>query len=93
MKLFSFSNSVIMNGSLMTLSVLTLEKLIYNIMNQKISGLAVLKQEAKDFRWRQMSRERNKRGQWAPFYQVARHYCPGSAFRNKICCILPDWLT
>lgn len=42
-----------------------------------LSGLAVLKQEAKDFRWRQMSRERDKRGQLAPLYQMARKLLPG----------------
>lgn len=42
-----------------------------------LSGLAVLKQEAKDFRWRQMSRERDKRSQLAPLYQVARKILPG----------------
>lgn len=42
-----------------------------------LSGLAVLKQEAKDFRWRQMSRERDKRSQLAPLYQVARQLLPG----------------
>lgn len=42
-----------------------------------LSGLAVLKQEAKDFRWRQMSSEREKRGQLAPLYQVARQLLPG----------------
>lgn len=42
-----------------------------------LSGLAVLKQEAKDFRWRQMTGEREKRGQLAPLYQVARQLLPG----------------
>jgi TnpA family transposase len=42
-----------------------------------LSGLAVLKQEAKDFRWRQMSSEREKRGQLAPLYQLARQLLPG----------------
>lgn len=42
-----------------------------------LSGLAVLKQEAKDFRWRQMAGEREKRGQLAPLYQVARQLLPG----------------
>lgn len=41
-----------------------------------LSGLAVLKQEAKDFRWRQMSREREKRNQLEPIYHKARQLLP-----------------
>lgn len=36
----------------------------------------MLKQEAKDFRWRQMSREREKRNQLEPIYQKARQLLP-----------------
>jgi len=42
-----------------------------------LSGLAVLKQEAKDFRWRQMAGEREKQNLLAPLYQVARQLLPG----------------
>lgn len=37
----------------------------------------MLKQEAKDFRWRQMSREREKLNQLEPIYQKARQLLSG----------------
>lgn len=42
-----------------------------------LSGLAVLKQEAKNFRWRQMAAERKKKERLAPLYRVARQLLPG----------------
>lgn len=42
-----------------------------------LSGLAVLKQEAKNFRWRQMTAERKKKDLLAPLYRVARQLLPG----------------
>lgn len=41
-----------------------------------LSGLAVLKQEAKNFRWRQMAAERKKKDLLAPLYRVARQLLP-----------------
>jgi len=41
-----------------------------------LSELAVLRQDAKDFRWRQMAREREKRAILAPLYHVARVLLP-----------------
>ncbi|EUM08075.1 hypothetical protein L465_00387 [Enterobacter sp. BIDMC 29] len=42
-----------------------------------LSGLAALKQEAKNFRWRQMAAERKKKERLAPLYRVARQLLPG----------------
>lgn len=42
-----------------------------------LSALTVLKQEAKDFRWRQMAGEREKLCRLTPLYQLARQLMPG----------------
>jgi hypothetical protein len=41
-----------------------------------LSELAVLRQDAKDFRWRQMAREREKRATLHPLYQIAKALLP-----------------
>ena len=41
-----------------------------------LSDLAVLRQDAKDFRWRQMAHERGKRAMLDPLYQVAKALLP-----------------
>jgi uncharacterized protein YukE len=41
-----------------------------------LSALAVLRQDAKDFRWRQMAREREKRALLDPVYQIAKALVP-----------------
>jgi TnpA family transposase len=41
-----------------------------------LSELAVLRQEAKDFRWRQMAHERQKRALLDPLYQIAKALVP-----------------
>lgn len=41
-----------------------------------LSDLAVLRQDAKDFRWRQMARERDKRIKISSLYQTAKHLIP-----------------
>ena len=41
-----------------------------------LSQLATLKQDAKDFRWRQMAREREKRTKLEPLYRIAKALLP-----------------
>jgi Domain of unknown function (DUF4158) len=41
-----------------------------------LSELAVLRQDAKDFRWRQMAHERQKRAMLDPLYQIAKALVP-----------------
>jgi len=41
-----------------------------------LSELAVLRQDAKDFRWRQMAHERQKRALLDPLYQIAKALAP-----------------
>jgi hypothetical protein len=41
-----------------------------------LSELAVLRQDAKDFRWRQMAHERQKRAMLDPLYQIATALVP-----------------
>ncbi|TPG87753.1 Tn3 family transposase [Pseudomonas caspiana] len=51
-----------------------------------LSGLAVLRQDAKDFRWRQMAREREKRATLAPLHRIAKRLLPklGISKQNRL---------
>ena len=42
-----------------------------------LSELAVLRQDAKDFRWRQMANEREKLVKLEPLYRIAKVLLPG----------------
>jgi len=44
--------------------------------DETLSDLAVLKQDAKDFRWRQMAQERQKRAMLDPLYPIAKAVLP-----------------
>ena len=44
--------------------------------DETISELTVLKQDAKDFRWRQMAREREKRAKLSSLYRIAKDLLP-----------------
>jgi len=46
------------------------------VCDDTLSELAALKQDAKDFGWRQMARERDKRATLAPLYQIAKTLLP-----------------
>ena len=46
------------------------------VRDDTLSELAVLRQDAKDFRWRQMAREREKRAILDPVYQIAKALVP-----------------
>jgi TnpA family transposase len=46
------------------------------VREDTLSGLAVLRQEAKDFGWRQMRREREKRATLEPLYKIAKTLLP-----------------
>lgn len=48
-----------------------------------LSELAALKQDAKDFRWRQMVREREKRAGLEPLYRIAKTLLPGLAISQQ----------
>lgn len=46
------------------------------VRDETLSQLAALKQDAKDFRWRQMALEREKRATLAPLYEIAKVLLP-----------------
>jgi TnpA family transposase len=48
-----------------------------------LSELAALKQDAKDFGWRQMVREREKRAKLEPLYRIAKALLPGLAISQQ----------
>ena len=48
-----------------------------------LSDLAVLKQDAKSFRWRQMANEREKRARLEPLYLIARTLLPELAISQR----------
>ena len=48
-----------------------------------LSELAALKQDAKDFGWRQMVREREKRAKLEPLYRMAKALLPGLAISQQ----------
>jgi TnpA family transposase len=48
-----------------------------------LSELAALKQDAKDFGWRQMAREREKRARLEPLYRIAKTLLPGLAISQQ----------
>ncbi|WP_320534309.1 Tn3 family transposase [Robbsia andropogonis] len=53
------------------------------VRDDTLSELAVLKQDARDFGWRQMARERNKRTRLQPLYHAAKHLLPQLAISQK----------
>ncbi len=46
------------------------------VRDDTLSDLAVLRQDAKDFRWRQMAGEREKRTKLKPLYRIAKKLLP-----------------
>ncbi|CAH2898047.1 MAG: Transposase [uncultured Paraburkholderia sp.] len=46
------------------------------VRDDTLSQLAALKQDAKDFGWRQMAREREKRATLQPLHEIARTLLP-----------------
>jgi len=56
-----------------------------------LSELAALRQDAKNFRWRQMANEREKRARLEPLYLIARTCCPASRSRSAIYTITRVW--
>lgn len=59
----------------------TLAQLI--VRDDTLSELAVLKQDAKDFGWRQMARERAKRARLEPLYRIAKVLLPKLAISQQ----------
>lgn len=53
------------------------------IHDDTLSGLAALKQDAKDFGWRQMAQEREKRTKLEPLYRVAKAVSPKLAISQQ----------
>jgi hypothetical protein len=46
------------------------------VRDETLSELAALKQDAKDFGWRQMARDREKRSTLEPLYRIAKTLLP-----------------
>jgi hypothetical protein len=63
------------------------------VRDDTLSQLAALKQDAKDFGWRQMAREREKRATLEPLHGSPRRCCPSSASRSRTCCTTRAWRT
>ena len=53
------------------------------VREDTLSGLAALKQDAKDFGWRQMAKERAKRARLEPLYRVAKALLPKLAISQQ----------
>jgi TnpA family transposase len=53
------------------------------LRDDTLSELAALKQDAKDFRWQQMTRERQKRAKLQPLYQIAKTLLPNLAISQQ----------
>ncbi len=53
------------------------------VRDDTLSELAVLKQDAKDFGWRQMAREREKRATLEPLYRIAKTLLPQLAVSQQ----------
>ena len=53
------------------------------VRDDTLSELAALKQDAKDFGWRQMAREREKRAQLEPLYRIAKALLPRLAISQQ----------
>jgi hypothetical protein len=63
------------------------------VRDDTLSQLAALKQDAKDFGWRQMARERESAPRWNRCIASPRRCCPSSASRSKICFTTRAWRT
>jgi hypothetical protein len=53
------------------------------VRDDTLSELAALKQDAKDFGWRQMAQEREKRARLEPFYRIAKTLLPQLAVSQQ----------
>jgi hypothetical protein len=53
------------------------------VREETLSELAALKQDAKDFGWRQMARERQKRAKLEPLYRIAKALLPSLAISQQ----------
>ncbi len=53
------------------------------VRDDTLSELAALKQDAKDFGWRQMARERDKRARLEPLYRIAKTLLPKLAVSQQ----------
>ena len=53
------------------------------VRDDTLSELAALKQDAKDFGWRQMAREREKRARLEPLYRIAKALLPKLAISQQ----------
>jgi hypothetical protein len=53
------------------------------VRDDTLSELAALKQDAKDFGWRQMVQEREKRTRLEPFYRIAKTWLPQLAVSQQ----------
>lgn len=53
------------------------------VRDDALSELAALRQDARDFRWRQMAREREKRARLEPLYRAARQLLPQLAISQQ----------
>jgi TnpA family transposase len=53
------------------------------VRDDTLSELAALKQDAKNFGWRQMAREREKRAQLEPLYRIAKELLPRLAISQQ----------
>ena len=61
------------------------------VRDDTLSELAALKQDAKNFKWRQMANEREKRARLEPLYLIARTLLPKLRSRNAICITTQVW--
>ena len=53
------------------------------VRDDTLSELAALKQDAKNFKWRQMANEREKRARLEPLYLIARTLLPKLAVSQR----------
>jgi hypothetical protein len=53
------------------------------VRDDTLSALAALKQDAKDFGWRQMAQEREKRARLEPLYRIAKTLLPKPAVSQQ----------
>jgi hypothetical protein len=53
------------------------------VRDDTLSALAALKQDAKDFGWRQMAQEREKRARLDPLYRIAKALLPRWAISQQ----------
>ena len=63
------------------------------VRDDTLSELAALKQDAKDFGWRQMARSARSAPRWSRCTGSPRRCCPSSTSRNRICTITRAWPT